>query len=152
MQNSPSLGERPSGRLRRDEGETDGIPSRPPPYTFPEFPPSQELWEFCNRLQALTSRHAMEACEFVSDEKGIRQHPAQLHTYIDPADTAELINLYFSSPKKKFSARYDRIVDFDPLDAGMGLMRDAQTTKPQSFRTGDGWFAFNLATNLAQME
>ena len=23
--------------------------------------------------------------------------------------------------------------------------------KPQSFRTGDGWFAYNLAVNLAQM-
>ena len=34
---------------------------------------------------------------------------------------------------------------------GFGLMRDAQTAKPQSFRTGDGWFAFNLATNLARM-
>ena len=31
------------------------------------------------------------------------------------------------------------------------IMRDAQTAKPQYFRTGDGWFAFNLATNLAQM-
>ena len=28
-------------------------------------------------------------------------------------------------------------------------MRDAQTAKPQSLRTGDGWFAFNLAVNLA---
>ena len=24
-------------------------------------------------------------------------------------------------------------------------MRYAQTTKPQSFRTGDGWLAYNLA-------
>ena len=31
-------------------------------------------------------------------------------------------------------------------------MRDAQTAKPQSFRTGDGWFAYNLEVNLAQME
>ena len=30
-------------------------------------------------------------------------------------------------------------------------MRDAQTAKPQMFRTGDGWFAYNLAVNLAQM-
>ena len=34
---------------------------------------------------------------------------------------------------------------------GFGIMRDAQTTKPQSFRTGDGWFAYDLAVNLAQM-
>ena len=30
-------------------------------------------------------------------------------------------------------------------------MRDTQTTKPQVFRTGDGWFAYKLATNLASM-
>ena len=33
-------------------------------------------------------------------------------------------------------------------------MRDAQTVQtvqPQVFRTGDGWFSYNLAVNLAQM-
>ncbi len=31
-------------------------------------------------------------------------------------------------------------------------MRDAQTAKPQTFRTGDGWLACNLAANLAQVQ
>ena len=48
-------------------------------------------------------------------------------------------------------AIYDRIMDFEPFSDGPGLMRDAQTAKPQSFRTGDGWFAYNLGVNLAQM-
>ena len=26
-------------------------------------------------------------------------------------------------------------------------MPDAQTTRPQTFRTGDGWFAYNLAAS-----
>ena len=30
-------------------------------------------------------------------------------------------------------------------------MRDAQTARPQAFRTGDRWFAYNLTANLAQM-
>ena len=60
-------------------------------------------------------------------------------------------HLYFSGPKKKFRVRYDRIVDFEPFSDGFGLMRDAQTAKMQSFRTGDGWFAYNLGVNLAQM-
>ena len=60
-------------------------------------------------------------------------------------------HIYFSGPKKKFRVRYDRIVDFEPFADGFGLTRDARTAKPQSFRTGDGRFAFNLATNLAQM-
>ena len=60
-------------------------------------------------------------------------------------------HIYFSGPRKKFRVRYDRIVDFEPFSDGFGLMRDAQTAKPQSFRTGDGWFAYNLAVNLAQL-
>ena len=40
---------------------------------------------------------------------------------------------------------------FDPYDDGFGIMRDAQSAKPQTLRTGDGWFAYNLAVNLAQM-
>ena len=30
-------------------------------------------------------------------------------------------------------------------------MKDTQTAKPQVFRTGDGWFSDNRATNLSQM-
>ena len=53
--------------------------------------------------------------------------------------------------KKKFRVRYDRIVDLEPYDDGFGIMKDNQTAKPQAFRTGDGWFSYNLAVNLAQM-
>ena len=59
--------------------------------------------------------------------------------------------LYFSGTKKKFHVRYDRTVDFDSYDDGFGIMRNTQTAKPQVFRTGDGWFAHNLATNLARI-
>ncbi len=31
-------------------------------------------------------------------------------------------------------------------------MRDAQAAKPQTFRTRDGWFPYNLADNLAQAQ
>ena len=31
-------------------------------------------------------------------------------------------------------------------------MRDAQTARPQTFRTGDGRFPYNLAANLAQVQ
>ena len=60
-------------------------------------------------------------------------------------------HLYFSGGRKRFRVRYDRIVDFEPFSDGFGIMREAQTAKPQSFRSGDGWFAYNLAVNLAQM-
>ena len=60
-------------------------------------------------------------------------------------------HLYFSGGKKKFRVRYDKIVDFEPFSDGFEIMRDAQTAKPQAFKTGDGWFAYSLAVNLAQM-
>ena len=53
-------------------------------------------------------------------------------------------HIYFADSRKRFRVRYDRIVAFDPYDDGFGIMRDAQTAKPQTFRTGDGWFAYNL--------
>ena len=58
-------------------------------------------------------------------------------------------HIYFHGSRKRFRVRYDRIVSFDPYDDGIGIMRDAQTAKPQTFRTGDGWFVYNLVTNLA---
>ena len=54
-------------------------------------------------------------------------------------------HIYFADSQKRFRARYDRIVAFDPFEDGLGIMRDAQTAKPQTFRTGDGWSACNLA-------
>ena len=60
-------------------------------------------------------------------------------------------HLHFAGNRKRSRVRYDRIVTFDPYDNGFGIMRDAQTVKPQAFRTGDGWFAYNLATNLSQL-
>ena len=45
---------------------------------------------------------------------------------------------------ERFPVRYDRILSFDPYEDGLGIMRDAQTAKPQTFRTGDGWFACNM--------
>ena len=60
-------------------------------------------------------------------------------------------HIYFSGLKKKFRVRYDKIVDLEPYDDGFGIMKDNQTAKPQAFRTGDGWFSYNLVANLAQM-
>ena len=48
---------------------------------------------------------------------------------------------------QEFRVRYDRIVDFEPYDNGFGITRDAQTAKPQSFRTGKRWFGYNFGTD-----
>ena len=61
-------------------------------------------------------------------------------------------HVYFAGSRKKFRVRHDRIVSFDPYEDGFGIMRDAQTARPQAFRTGDGWSAYNLAANLARIQ
>ena len=43
-------------------------------------------------------------------------------------------------------------LSIDPHEDGSGIMRDSQTASPQTFRTGDGRFAYNLAANLAQVQ
>ena len=62
-------------------------------------------------------------------------------------------HIYFAGRKEMFRVRYDKIVAFEYYGDGFGIMRDALTAKPQAFRTGegDGWFAHNLAANLAKM-
>ena len=60
-------------------------------------------------------------------------------------------HVHFAGSRKRFRVRYDKIVAFEPFSDGSGIMRDAQTAKPQTFRAGDGWFAYNRATNLAQL-
>ena len=60
-------------------------------------------------------------------------------------------HIYFAGSRERFRVRYSRIVSFDPYADGIGIMREAQSATPQSFRTGDGWFTHNLVANLARM-
>lgn len=60
-------------------------------------------------------------------------------------------HVYFAGSSKRFRIAYNKIVSFEPFSDGIGVQRDAQTAKPQSFSIGDGWFTYNLITNLAQM-
>ncbi|WKZ65248.1 MAG: hypothetical protein QY325_10795 [Flavobacteriales bacterium] len=60
-------------------------------------------------------------------------------------------HIYFAGPAKSLRVPYSKVVSFIPFDDGVGLVRDAQTAKPQIFKTGDGWFTYNLVTNLAQL-
>ncbi|GMW03993.1 MAG: hypothetical protein AMXMBFR84_51270 [Candidatus Hydrogenedentota bacterium] len=60
-------------------------------------------------------------------------------------------NIYFAGPRKSVRLPYAKIVSFEPFSDGIGIMRDTATAKPQIFVTGDGWFTYNLVTNLSQM-
>jgi hypothetical protein len=80
-----------------------------------------------------------------------------------PVDTSETVqadtgifgvttkHLYFTGTLKSFRIPYTKIVSFMPYGDGIGVQRDAATAKPQTFITGDGWFTYNLITNLSRM-
>jgi hypothetical protein len=84
-----------------------------------------------------------------------RGHPVERTERVHVA-TGQLFlttkHIYFSSPAKSFRIPYAKIVAFDPYDNGVGITRDAATAKPQIFVTGDGWFTYNLMSNLSQFE
>lgn len=60
-------------------------------------------------------------------------------------------NIYFAGPQKSVRLPYTKIVSFEPFSDGIGIMRDTATAKSQIFVTGDGWFTYNLVTNLSQI-
>ena len=60
-------------------------------------------------------------------------------------------HIWFAGPVKALRVPYAKIVSFQPFTDGIGIMRDAVTAKPQIFVTGDGWFTYNLVTNLAHL-
>jgi hypothetical protein len=60
-------------------------------------------------------------------------------------------HVYFAGPAKSLRVPYSKIVSFLPFSDGVGIIRDTATAKPQIFITGDGWFTYNLVTNLAQL-
>jgi hypothetical protein len=60
-------------------------------------------------------------------------------------------NIYFAGSRKSVRLPYAKIVSFEPFSDGIGVMRDTATAKPQIFVTGDGWFTYNLVTNLSKI-
>ena len=60
-------------------------------------------------------------------------------------------NIYFAGTRKSIRLPYAKIISFEPFSDGVGVMRDAASAKPQIFVTGDGWFTYNLVTNLSQL-
>jgi len=78
-----------------------------------------------------------------------------------PVETTETVHLdtgtvavtdkhiYFGGSVKSFRIPYNKVVSLQPYSDGIGVQRDAATAKPQIFVTGDGWFTYNLVSNLA---
>lgn len=93
--------------------------------------------------------------------KGVYYRPSVFK--VSPTERTEVVSvakgvlfvttkhLTFVSHAKSVRLPYRKLVTITPFSDGVGVHRDALSAKPQSFVTGDGWFTYNLITNLAQM-
>lgn len=61
-------------------------------------------------------------------------------------------HIYFGGQTKTFRVAYPKIVAFQPLQDGLGIQRDTANAKMEYFECGDGWFIYNLVTNLAELQ
>lgn len=61
-------------------------------------------------------------------------------------------HIYFLGQNKSHRIPYKKVVSFVPCSDGFGVHRDGVSSKPQFFGTGDGWFSYNLLTNIAAEE
>jgi hypothetical protein len=61
-------------------------------------------------------------------------------------------NIYFAGPIKSIRIPFAKIVAFHPYDDGVGVMKDVANAKAQVFITNDGWFTYNLLTNICNVQ
>lgn len=83
-----------------------------------------------------------------------RGHPVQT-TYTSREATGALgvttKHLYFAGGSKAFRIAHTKIVGLVPFSDGVGIQKEAVSAKPMIFQTGDGWFTYNLLSNVAQL-
>ncbi len=61
------------------------------------------------------------------------------------------LNIYFASAAKNLKVPYKKILTLDQYEDGLGFQKDGASSKPQVFKGLDGWFTYNLISNLNQM-
>ena len=88
-------------------------------------------------------------------QSAFRGHPVEVTETVKDTGLLGLTtkHVYFHGEQERFRVRYDKIVSFEPYENGLGFMRDLARAKPETFKTAgdDGWFLYNLVTNLAQL-
>ena len=60
-------------------------------------------------------------------------------------------HIYFAGSRKAVNIPHAKVVTFTPYSDGVGIMRDGANAKRQVFVTGDGWFTYNLLTNVSNI-
>lgn len=107
--------------------------------------------EFQGRSQGISIKIAKGLYYRTGAFKG---HPVMIEEmkYLDKGLVA-LTNehIYFASPMKSFKVPYDKIVTVNPYEDGVGIQKDGANAKPQVFKGLDGWFIYNLISNLNKL-
>lgn len=57
-------------------------------------------------------------------------------------------NMYFASASKNFKTPYSKLISMTQYSDGIGLQKDGVSAKPQIFKGLDGWFTYNVISNL----
>lgn len=57
-------------------------------------------------------------------------------------------HIYFHGAMKSFRIPYQKIVSFEPYSNGVGITKDGANAKAQTFINGDGWFIYNVLSNI----
>jgi hypothetical protein len=60
-------------------------------------------------------------------------------------------NLYFASTSKSFKTPYNKLISMTQYSDGIGLQKDGASAKPQIFKGLDGWFTYNVISNLKNL-
>jgi hypothetical protein len=59
-------------------------------------------------------------------------------------------SLHFTGPRRSFKINLSQIMSLTAFKEGLGVKRDV-TSKPTIFITEDGWFTYNLVSNIRKM-
>ena len=60
-------------------------------------------------------------------------------------------SLYFAGSHKSLRLPFTKIISFQPMDEGIGVIKDGANSQPQIFINADGWFSYNMIVNLAKL-
>ncbi len=145
------------GKLPDDPHRTDN-----PPFNFQKS--EKPVWTFFNvgyyERRTRRIRQGSSSGVGVRVMRGVYYSPRSFrsesieHNVTERVDTGTVgitdKHVYFKGTEKSFRVPYSRIVSFDATSDGFSLVRDAANARPQIFITGDGWFSYNLVTNLAK--
>jgi hypothetical protein len=77
-------------------------------------------------------------------------HPVEHMERVSHGDGLMVVtnkHLYYHGAKA-FRIPFSKIVSYEPFSNGIGITRDAANAKMQTFVTGDGWFTYNLISNI----